>query len=87
MSKKSSNYRGPCIIEHCDNDATFKEAQLCNACYQGMYYWTSKRQNKSPTDILKRQRQLKVYSSRMAALTPVRIRLVVNNREKVRAIR
>ena len=79
--KVRRNY-GSCAIESCENTAAMKESMLCIPCYNGMYYWTRAKNNKSPTDILRRQRQLRVYADRMAMLAPVKVRLVVNNKEK-----
>jgi hypothetical protein len=58
-----------CTVENCENAAFYKEAGLCQACYQGLYYWQAKR---TPTQAMQRKRQLGVLASRMDVITPRR---------------
>ena len=42
--------KNKCVVEGCNEEATCSDKSLCNACYQGMYYW----KDRSPTDIVRR---------------------------------
>jgi hypothetical protein len=56
-----------CIVQGCDSDAMVRsEHGLCATCYAGMYYW----KNKTPTQILRRRRQLYRLQGRMEMMTP-----------------
>jgi hypothetical protein len=55
-----------CAVDGCENAAFYKEAGLCQACYQGLYYWQRYR---TPTQAMRRKRQLGVLDARMKLLT------------------
>lgn len=55
-----------CVIEGCNSEATCSEKSLCAACYQGMYYW----RDRTPTDIVKRKRQINRLANRMDYMQP-----------------
>lgn len=54
-----------CLVDDCDREA--RTSGLCNPCYQGLYYW----RGRTPGDMVKRQRQLKVLENRMSMMTKV----------------
>ena len=53
------NRKPKCYIPSCDRDA--EVGDLCKTCYQGMYYW----KDRTPTEVVKRAKQLQVLSDRM----------------------
>jgi len=58
--------KNKCVVEGCNEEATCSDKSLCNACYQGMYYW----KDRSPTDIVRRKRQINRLSHRMDYMQP-----------------
>ena len=57
----AKNGKPQCSISACDRPMEMPESGLCKTCYQGMYYW----KDKTPTQVMKRQRQLAVLEERM----------------------
>lgn len=57
--------------EHCGNKT--EVADLCRPCYDYLYYWLRKHGGKTPTQILKRQRNLALYNARLEAITNTRV--------------
>jgi len=55
-----------CIVEGCFDEQAYSGSGLCLACYAGMHYW----KHRSPTDIVKRKRQLDRLASRMDYMQP-----------------
>ena len=55
-----------CIVEGCFDERKYVQSGLCNACYHGMNYW----RDRSPTDIVKRKRQIARLASRMDYMQP-----------------
>lgn len=53
-----------CRIAGCERDSAV--SGLCKPCYNGMHYWL---RNKTPGDIMKRQKQLAVLDARMEAIS------------------
>lgn len=51
-----------CIVDNCTRPIKHPTAELCNACYVGLLYWSKK----TPTQMIERQRQLVVLEARMA---------------------
>lgn len=65
MPRKKVNGVGSCAVEGCPHDIMYIEAELCRNCYQAMYYW----RDRSPTDVMKRQKQLVVLENRMELMS------------------
>lgn len=63
-TKKAQKTFGACHFQ-CGRQATHKEAQVCNACYEGLRYWLKK----GVRAVVQRQRQLGVFRRRMEALS------------------
>jgi hypothetical protein len=61
MPRKTNKVVNKCAINACEREAKYVESGLCDTCYAGMYYW----KNKTPTQILRRQKQLAVLEERM----------------------
>lgn len=57
--------------EHCGNKAEIGDA--CRPCYDYLYYWLRKGGGKTPTQILKRQKNLALYAARLDAITNTRV--------------
>jgi hypothetical protein len=55
-----------CSVDGCEREAFYKEAGLCQACYQGLYYWQRYR---TPTEVIRRKHQLGVLDARMKLLS------------------
>ncbi len=64
MSRKINGV-GSCMVEGCPRDIKYLEAELCETCYQGMYYW----RDKSPTAVMRRQKQLYILENRMELMS------------------
>ena len=58
-----------CTIQGCTRRMFYKEAALCKACYAALYYW----QDATVTRLMRRQRQLGVFQSRMDTMTNTRM--------------
>jgi hypothetical protein len=57
-----------CTVDGCENAAFYKGAGLCQACYQGFYYWS----HRSVTQAMQRKRQLAKLTARMDTISPQR---------------
>lgn len=55
-----------CVVEGCFDEAIYSDKSLCAACYQGMYYW----KDRTPTDIVRRKRQIARLAHRMDYMQP-----------------
>lgn len=64
-----------CVVEGCTDKATHSDKSLCSACYQGMYYW----RDRTPTDIVRRKRQIARLAARMDYMQP-NVRVVKRRR-------
>lgn len=61
--KKVRTY-GACQMPGCDNEATFKEAGVCNKCYHWLNYW----KDKTPTQRMRRFKTLQFWATRSSAV-------------------
>jgi len=68
VSKKKKYTYGPCRFD-CGREAVTKDAQCCGACYQALWDW----QQRTPTAIFQRQKQLGVFERRMESLSNTRV--------------
>jgi len=66
MIKKSGGL--DCRMD-CGRKVYHQEAELCQACYSGIYYW----QHKTPTEAFRRQKQLTMFQRRLESLSNVRV--------------
>ncbi len=55
-----------CIVDGCFDERKYVQSGLCNACYQGLYYW----KDRSPTDIVKRKQKIARLQARMDYMQP-----------------
>ena len=51
--------------DSCGNKVHYKAAGLCVNCYQAIRYWL----NKTPTKVLRRQKKLRLWQTRMESLS------------------
>ena len=65
MAKKNRKSVNVCSVGSCEREIVYKEAELCAACYSGMAYWGLK----TPTEMIKRQKQLIVLEERMELIS------------------
>ena len=58
-----------CEMQHCDRKVGHPNSGLCKPCYAALWYWQNLR---TPTELIKRQKNLRLYSERMAVVSGVR---------------
>jgi hypothetical protein len=58
-----------CMVDGCFDERVYVQSGLCAACYQGLLYW----KNRTPTDIVHRQRQITRLGNRMELMSNVRV--------------
>ncbi len=66
-----------CIVDGCFDHRAYVGSGLCLACYAGMHYW----KHRSPTDIVKRKRQLARLTERMDYMQPS-VRVATRRRKR-----
>jgi hypothetical protein len=71
-----------CLIEGCENEVRKRSKRdICDCCSQGLRYWDER----DHSDVIERQRKLKMYQSRMGTIVATRTRTRTRTRTVAQA--
>ncbi len=71
-----------CCIDGCEKEMAVPSTGTCKACYQSILKWSKRNSG----DILKRARQIGLYSTRMQCITPQNVAIMRPKKIKLKGM-
>jgi len=64
-----SSKKNQCEMNNCTRPVGHPQSGLCKPCYAALFYWQN---YKTPTQLIKRQKNLRLFSERMNVVSGTR---------------